>query len=151
MESLTVFSQLASLKDISQYVLQVSETAGLTPKATYKLRLAVDEIVTNIITHGYMEAQQQGHISLRAKIDEDALILSIEDTGVAYDPTKHTDEVDRDLPLGERHAGGWGVHLALWGVDELKYERDRGRNRNILIVHRHPNQFESSRDRDVAV
>lgn len=151
MESLTVFGQLASLKDIAQYVLQVSETAGLNPKATYKLRLAVDEIVTNIITHGYMEAQRQGHISVHAKIDEDALRLSIEDTGVAYDPTENLDRQDLDLPLGERQVGGWGVHLALWGVDELKYERDRGRNRNILIVHRHRNRFESSRDRDLAV
>ncbi|MDY6939642.1 MAG: ATP-binding protein [Cyanobacteriota bacterium] len=151
MESLTVSGRLTSLEAIAHYVLNAAAQAGLNRKATYRLRLAVDELVTNIITHGYAEAQQQGDISLHAKIDERSLRLSIEDTGIFYDPTQTETQTDRHLPPEQRNIGGWGVYLTQWGIDELKYERDRGRNRNILVVHRHSNGFESLCDRDWAV
>ena len=56
MESLTVSGTLDSLKTIAAYVLSAAENAGLEKKPAYKLRLAVDEIATNIIVHGYEEA-----------------------------------------------------------------------------------------------
>lgn len=110
--------------------------AGLDKRAAYRLRLAVDEIATNIITYGYNEAGREGVIDVRADIDEQALKISLEDTGAAYDPRQAPLPDDLDLPLEERRIGGLGLYLAFDGIDELLYERIDDRNRNTLIVRR---------------
>ena len=76
MESLIVSGKLESLGAIAQYVMSAAKEAELEKKAAYKLRLAIDEVATNIITHGYEKADLEGHIHLAAKIDEGALTIS---------------------------------------------------------------------------
>lgn len=138
METLTVPGTIDSLSSIAKYVKQVSNIANLNHKAAYKLRLAVDEIATNIITHGYAEAGLTGEIYLSAKIDDSSLTLAIEDTGVTYNP-KQKDCLQSEYlnqSIETREIGGLGIHLALESVDEFLYERVDDRNRNIFIVYR---------------
>ena len=136
MEPLTVPGNLDSLEAIAQYVMAAAAEAGLDKKASYKLRLAVDEIATNIIVYGYEQAGREGVVDLRADIGDRALTISIEDTGIAYDPTQKTTPEDLDKPLEERSIGGLGLYLAVKNVDKFCYERVGGRNRNILTVNR---------------
>ena len=136
MEPLTVPGNLDSLEAIAQYVMAAAAEAGLDKKASYKLRLAVDEIATNIIVYGYEEAGRQGVVDLRADIGPQVLTISIEDTGISYDPTQKTTPEDLDKPLEERSIGGLGLYLAIKNVDKFCYERVGGRNRNILVVNR---------------
>ena len=139
MESLTVPGKLDSLRTIAEYVMNASKTAGLERKAAYNLRLAVDEIATNIIIHGYEEAGCEGNVALQADLNEKSLKITLEDTGSRYDPTKKDPQDDLDLPLEERQIGGLGVYLAIQGVDQFSYERVGDRNRNIFVVHRSVN------------
>jgi anti-sigma regulatory factor (Ser/Thr protein kinase) len=44
---------LDSLKPIRDYVMDATSLAGLNKLFANRLRLAVDEIVTNAIVHGY--------------------------------------------------------------------------------------------------
>ncbi|MEQ8963773.1 MAG: ATP-binding protein, partial [Coleofasciculus sp. C2-GNP5-27] len=60
LEPLTVSGTLDSLGAIAQYVLQAAQAANLDKKASYNLRLAVDEIATNIIIHGYEDVGLEG-------------------------------------------------------------------------------------------
>jgi serine/threonine-protein kinase RsbW len=129
MTSVTVPARLDSLGAIAEYVLAAAASAGLDRRASYRLRLAVDEIVTNIIVHGYGDAELSGMLELHADFDEKALTVSIEDAGVAYDP-RQTPTPDTSLPLEERPIGGLGVYLALKSVDEFFYERVGDRNRS---------------------
>jgi serine/threonine-protein kinase RsbW len=135
MESLIVPGKLYSLRTIADYVLNAAKTAGLEKKASYNLRLAVDEIATNIIIHGYEEAGCEGNVNLQANLDEKSLTIILEDTGVRYDPTKKDPQDDLDLPLEERKIGGLGVYLAIQGVDQFSYARVGDRNRNIFVVY----------------
>jgi len=138
MESLKVPGKLESLSAIAQYVMAAAKTAGLDKKGSYKLRLAVDEIATNIITHGYEEVELEGEVQLQAKIDDRTLTIWIEDTGLAYDPTQK-EAVEEEIfnkPLEDRPIGGLGVYLAIEGVDKFLYERVGDRNRNIFVVNR---------------
>jgi serine/threonine-protein kinase RsbW len=135
---LTVPGELDSLAAIAEFVMTATSNAGLEKKAAYRLRLAVDEITTNIIIHGYEEANITGVLNLQAEIDEKTLTLKIEDTGNIYDPQEQSlpDEEDFHKPLEQRKIGGLGVYLALQGVDKFVYERVSDRNHNILIVNR---------------
>ena len=56
MDSMVVPGVLDSLSAIGRYVLGAAWAAGLDKRAAYRLRLAVDEIATNAVLHGYQEA-----------------------------------------------------------------------------------------------
>ena len=136
MQLLTVPATLDSLGAIREYVDEAARAGGLERRVAYRLRLAVDEIATNIIMHGYDEANLHGVVELRAELDDQSLRIFIEDTGAAYDPTEYASPADMDLPLEDRQAGGLGVFLATKGVDEFHYERICGRNRHTFVVKR---------------
>lgn len=135
-QKITVPGTLDSLGTIAKRVMEAAKDAGLDKKKAYKLRLAVDEIATNIVTHGYEEAGKNGDIDLEVAVNEQALTIILSDTGVEFDPTQKTPQDDLHLPIEERDMGGLGVHLAMDSVDELKYKREGENNYNIFIVNR---------------
>ena len=127
-------ASLAALSDIRRLVTQACQTAGLSEDATYRLALAVDEIATNIITHGYEEQGLSGEIGVSIERTDQRLTVALEDTGAAYDPRARilpTAE-DLELPLEDREIGGLGIFLALQGVDSFDYQRSGNVNRNIF-------------------
>jgi anti-sigma regulatory factor (Ser/Thr protein kinase) len=115
-------------------VTAAAASAGLDKRATYHLRLAVDEIATNIIVHGYAEAGLQGKLELSADVNDRTLTIAIEDTGVTFDP-RQVAAPDTGLPLEQRSIGGLGVYLAIRSVDEFLYERIGDRNRTMFRMH----------------
>ena len=136
MEPITLPGNLNSLAAIAEYVLSAARWAQLDSKPTYKLRLAVDEIATNAIAHGYGDAGLTGNIEIRARMDDSWLAIYLEDTGIEYDPTQKPLPADLNAPLKDRQIGGLGVYLALEGVDRFQYERSEGKNRHIFMVKR---------------
>ena len=116
--------------------MKVAAAAGIAKSAAYRLRLAVDEIATNCIVHGYDEAGLEGMIYLGGTIDDKTLTVYVEDTALPYDPRQTPAPDDLDVPLEEREIGGLGVFLALRGVDQFLYEHADGRNRSIFIMNR---------------
>jgi serine/threonine-protein kinase RsbW len=137
MKPVTVPATLDSLGAIAEYVMAAAASAGLDKRASYRLRLAVDEIATNIIVHGYTNAGLQGALALRADIGDRTLTIAIEDSGVTYDP-RQAPVPDLNLPLEQRTIGGLGVYLAIRSVDEFLYEHIGDRNRTIFKMHLPP-------------
>jgi anti-sigma regulatory factor (Ser/Thr protein kinase) len=135
MDRLNVPGTLDSLELIGKYVMEAAHEAGLDRKDAYRLRLAVDELATNVVMHGYQEAGLTGTISVWADIDSNRLVICIEDAGIPYDPTATPAPDDLDEPLEDREIGGLGVFLARRGVDELHYERVDDHNRSILVMN----------------
>jgi serine/threonine-protein kinase RsbW len=138
MQPLNVPGTLDSLSVIGHYVNEAALAAGLEKKIAYRLRLAVDEIATNIIIHGYEEAGISGDVLVLSEMDHTALTITLEDTSAPFDPRKfsHPDHIDK--PIEERPIGGLGVYLTLQNVDKFNYEYVNNRNRNIFIVNRPP-------------
>jgi serine/threonine-protein kinase RsbW len=129
---------LESLSPIGQYVMAAAAAADLDKAAAYRLRLAVDELATNVIVHGYEEVGESGSVALSATIDDRALTVVIEDTARPFDPTTKVlpEQEELGLPLDQRAIGGLGVMLAREGVDDFRYERVDERNRTILVINR---------------
>ena len=53
MDVLTLPGNFDALSPIRDYVKAAANAAGLDHTATYNLLLAVDEIATNVVVHGY--------------------------------------------------------------------------------------------------
>jgi serine/threonine-protein kinase RsbW len=136
MEQLTVPGNLDSLVAIREFVKRAATAASLETKKSYRLQLAVDEIATNIITHGYDESGRTGDVLLRSFVDQGKLSIVIEDYGAEYDPDQEDDEGEEivDMPLEDRPIGGLGIYLTTRNVDEFHYERDGELNRHTFVV-----------------
>jgi anti-sigma regulatory factor (Ser/Thr protein kinase) len=137
MEQLTVPGELDSLKLIAEFVLAEASKVGLDKKAAYRLRLAIDEIATNIILYGFQGPAQKGDLHLFATTDDSKLEIAIEDTAIPFDPinAKQVETEELERPLEDRQIGGLGVYLAIQGVDQFRYERVSNRNRNIFVMN----------------
>jgi anti-anti-sigma factor len=135
LEPLIIPATLDALESIGQYVKAAAGAAGLDTQAAYRLRLAVEEIATNVAMHGSTGSAAPATIALRAEMDARALGVILEDTGRAFDP-RQAPPPDLDPPSEERKSGGLGVYLAREGVDEFAYERVDGRNRHVFTMKR---------------
>ncbi len=139
MPTITLPGVLDSLEPLADLVQEQAQLAGLDQRTTYQLRLAVDEIATNIILHGYQEQGVQGDIVATVETDEHSLTVTLEDTAIPYNPLARdlaSVEAEFAKPLEERQVGGLGVYFAIRAVHDFRYEWVNGRNRNIFVVHR---------------
>lgn len=127
MQTLTLPASLESLSALRRFVEEVSAGIGLDDQAIYDLKLAVDEIATNAITFGGAGERPPGTFTLRAETTPGTLTVTLEDCGVPFDP--------RTAPH-HPPPGGWGVRLAINGVDRFEYQRDGDLNRNIFVLSR---------------
>ena len=125
---------LGSLGPIREFVKEAAAEAGLDSKRTYRLQLAVDEISSNIVIHGYEEHGLTGDVEVRAEIAPDSLTITLIDSAVAYNPLNRPEPEDLDAPLENRMIGGLGVYLAIKNVDEFFYRYLDGYNHNLFVV-----------------
>ncbi|NHZ72753.1 MAG: anti-sigma regulatory factor [Aquificales bacterium] len=135
METLKVRGTLQDIEPVINYAVTAAHEAGFKKQELHRVRLAVDEIATNIVVHGYKEAGRSGDLSISTKYDEEQLTIFLEDTGEEYDP-RNALPPNMDSSVGKRPLGGLGVYLALWAVDQFFYEHKKNRNRSTLIVQK---------------
>ena len=99
---------------------------GLTKKCIFQLNLALDEIFTNIITHGFTDDVDHW-IEIAISHEDGILEIRIEDTGVPFDPDmiKSPDPIHR---IEDCKIGGLGIHLIKKMMDEVNYKRCGDKN-----------------------
>lgn len=136
MNEITLPGTLDSLEPIRDYVAKNASDAGLDRSTVYKLCLAVDEIATNIVMHGYEEAGISGDIVVAAGKVDNSFQIHLRDHGAPYDPDTHEQPPDTDLglPLEDRRMGGLGILLAKDSVDDLQYATGPDGNVHRFVV-----------------
>jgi Anti-sigma regulatory factor (Ser/Thr protein kinase) len=110
--------------------------AGWPPRTLFKLRLCLDETLTNITLYSHAGAPPDGDpplVELVIRQHEETLILEICDNGVPFDPTAQTPR-DLDTSLDDARIGGHGLRLMHHYLDDLTYERRDGWNCLSLVA-----------------
>ena len=87
MRKRTFPGRLDKLADISLFVVQAAEEAGLDDSGVYAVELAVDEAATNIIEHAY-QGEDRGEICCSIEVNRDGLKVILQDWGSPFDPKK---------------------------------------------------------------
>jgi serine/threonine-protein kinase RsbW len=123
-------NQRTEIERVVELAERFGEEHQLPPEVVMSIHLVLDEVVANIISHGYDDtAEHQIHVTLA--LDESVLAIRVEDDGRPFDPLA-APPPDLDLPLEERPVGGLGIHIVRSVMDAVEYQRDGGRN--ILIM-----------------
>ncbi len=137
MKQKTFPGNLDSLSPIRDYVNTEAVLAGLDKKAAYNLCLSIDEVATNIINYGYIEAGIEGNIDVFIDNNGAQLTVILEDRALQFDPRDNDMPTDAELnlPLEDIAIGGLGIFLVFSSVDKFDYEYSDGKNRNIFIMN----------------
>ncbi|MFJ9845932.1 ATP-binding protein [Kitasatospora sp. NPDC101155] len=135
MTALRIAAALTSLDEVAHFCHELAERAGLGPEAAYRLRLATDELATNVVMHGYRGGE--GELRLTGGMDEDTVWIRLEDDAPPFDPAAGCRPPTPDVPLARRPIGGLGIHLALTALDAFNYRYADGHNRSALVIRRH--------------
>ena len=102
------------------------ESWHIAKEVVFNLQLALEECVTNVIMYAY-PAEEEHTIKVTAELIQPELILTIEDSGIAFDPTQ-VSEADTSLSAEERPIGGLGIFLVRQLMDSVDYRREEGKN-----------------------
>lgn len=140
MYALTVPAYREYIRLVSAFIVAIAADANLPDKKAYRLRLAVDEIVTNTMMHGYGTVQGRDNedrvVNIYGEITARTISITIEDSAPPFDITQEMPVVDVNAPLDKRDPGGLGVYLVVRYVDDIRYDYVNGHNVNRLTMRR---------------
>jgi len=131
---LTVPNRLDEIGPLARGAAAFLESHHVDPDATFAVDLALEELVSNVIKHGYKDGDSH-HIGVQLDVGQDKIILVVEDSGPPFNPLE-LPEPDLDKPVEQRPIGGLGVFLVRKTVDRMEYERLGNRNILRITVHR---------------
>jgi anti-anti-sigma factor len=131
-ETLSAANRLDEIQRVSRDLDAFARRHGLPLGLVFDTNLALDEVLTNIISYAY-DDHAEHVIVVRLRVDRDRFIVEVEDDGRPFDPLS-TDEPDMAVPVDERRVGGLGLSLVRRLMTELEYERRD--DHNVLTMTR---------------
>lgn len=130
---------IASMDNWDQFTDFISEVITLNVKEKglgYKLRLASEELISNIIRAANDTSRTQGSevvLEITAKLHQEDkrswFILGTKDSGSHFDPQfEERQPIDTEQDVSERKIGGLGLFLIQQSVEKVTYEWKDGFN-----------------------
>jgi anti-sigma regulatory factor (Ser/Thr protein kinase) len=107
-------------------------SAGVDARAVHHVALVLEEILTNVATHG---GSPDAQASIELEVQPDRVSGEIGDCGKPFDPRSAPDP-DITTSIEERKIGGLGLHLVRKLTSALDYRRDGKQNRTAFSVPR---------------
>jgi serine/threonine-protein kinase RsbW len=108
------------------------ESERIDPHAIERVELAFDELVTNIVRHGYADDLEH-RIRVEIRIAGNHIAMIFDDDGREFDPSAAPAPAK---PQSIEHAqpGGLGLMLLRKMSSEIRYERIGARNRTYIRI-----------------
>jgi serine/threonine-protein kinase RsbW len=119
MKTLQVSADLNNLAITRQFIRNVATALRVDPAIIGDVVLAVNEVVTNIIEHGYQG--EPGIIEIEVEQATDSLVIRLRDQAPPFDPNA-VPVPDLTLPLEKRPLGGLGVYITRQVMDEVTHQ-----------------------------
>lgn len=124
--TIVVRNTISELDRVGKLVSEFWTQHGLPPELENDVHLSLEEIVANVIMHGYPDGVSHEFL-VRLRLEDGLLTVEVEDDGVAFNPLD-APEPDVRRPLADRRIGGLGIHLVRHFMDSLEYRREAAKN-----------------------
>ena len=124
--SFALKNNLSELDVLCEHLNQFCQSCGVSKRQTFEINLALDELFTNIINHGF-EDENEHQVQVTCKNMDGILKITIEDDGVPFNPTD-APHPNLKCAFKDRDIGGLGIHLIRSYMDEIEYTRKNDKN-----------------------
>lgn len=133
-QDLTITNDLTWLTQVRDLVTSSVTEGGFPVHFINRLKVAVDEAITNIIDHGYAD-QPRGSatIELHVDVSPERFRIEINDQGASFDPNKMSD-IDIQAHAATGSSGGLGVFLMRKIMDQVDYHYKTGTKNQLVLV-----------------
>lgn len=128
-------ASLADLAALHEYVHARCQLLRIDDATAYDIDLAVTELVTNSIVHGYRG--KPGWVEVDFEWGEKGIDLWVRDRAPVFDPNTVA-APDLSLPLEKRGFGGMGIHLIRQMVPAIQHRPLAGGGNEIQLTFPQP-------------
>jgi serine/threonine-protein kinase RsbW len=115
---LTFAAELSELERLNTFVEEKAAALCVQIDALYDVVVAIDELVTNTIVHGYRG--EPGRIELELWCEQNTLHVCLRDAAPVFDPAQ-VPPPDVTSPLEQRTLGGLGVYMVRQYIDTMTH------------------------------
>lgn len=115
-------------KEIVDYLMDSPDIPDIVD-LQFKIRLAIEEVVENIVQYAYENGS--GYLEASTTIEGNSLLISFTDSGKPFDPLAKPDP-DITLSAEDRPIGGLGIFICKQMMDDIYYQYKN--NCNILTI-----------------
>lgn len=130
--TLVLDNKLAELSKLSQWLEGLAGQLSLTSDDAFKLELILTEAITNVIQHGYADADH-GDIEIEVQDQVSQLRLELKDKAKPFNPLEQA-EVVFPRTLDEASEGGLGIHLIRTYTEACYYQRVEHQNVLVMVL-----------------
>ncbi|MFA5238064.1 MAG: ATP-binding protein [Methanoregula sp.] len=123
-------AQTDEIDRVTEDIEGILSAQEFSAEAILDVRLALEEIIVNIINHGYRG--KEGSIGIRCKASPEQVSLEISDSAPAFNPLS-VPEPDITLGIEERRIGGLGILFVRRVMDIVTYRYKNHRNVLTLV------------------
>jgi len=127
---ITLANRPAELQRLASEVERFAQNHRIPERDVQALSLALDEVVTNTISHGY-DDQEAHEIRVGVTLANGRLSAEVEDDGRPFNPLT-APPPDLTSDVDERPVGGLGIHLVRSLMEQVDYRRESGKNHLIM-------------------
>jgi serine/threonine-protein kinase RsbW len=127
LHELKVEAQVSEIARLIDWVQSCCAEHRLADEAAFKMTLALEEAVMNVISHAFAGQPPPHLITVRLDITPERFAAEVIDNGHPFDPTTAPGP-NLSLPVEQRDPGGLGIHLMRRMTDRVEYRRRNGEN-----------------------
>ena len=125
-QSVTLIAEFEGLPKLSAWV---ASQVGLNVRQIYAVQLCLEELAVNLILHG--RPYGANAVRLTVTLATDPLRVTVEDEGVAFDPSEAFAQ-STSLTLETVSAARLGLKLVNGFATHRSYKRVAGKNRSVF-------------------
>lgn len=125
-------NDLGEITRLAAWIHEFGTANSLADINIGEINLALEELVSNIILHGYGEGANKG-IDVTLELRDSTIYITVKDDASPFNPL-NIDDPDVNAPFAEREVGGLGIFLTKQVMDTLAYEVHDGKN--VLLLEK---------------
>jgi serine/threonine-protein kinase RsbW len=127
-----VVADAAAIANLTLRTTDFLERAGVDARAVHHVVLVLEEILTNLLTHGGAPTEPA---SVKITVEPGRVAGEIIDAGAPFDP-RHAPAPNAEAGVKDRIVGGLGLFLVNRLTSDMEYACQNGRNRLVFSVAR---------------
>ncbi len=120
-------AKIDDITEVTAFAEAELEKIDCPLKAVVQINVAIDEIFSNIVNHGYPGEKGPVTVSVEFNDEKGCVYIKFRDKGIPYNPLTKEDP-DVTLSAEERSIGGLGIYMVKKTMDGMKYRYENDEN-----------------------